>query len=227
MTKWFLSNLSVLAVGMALVAPALGQQPYHLLNSNTTRLMDRSGTLLDNETPTAPLNTQGQLIQLGYFDAATDASLFAGTFRVLAQFLSGDSATGIVDIPNGRIDLTVQFDTALQATNFPGGAMMFSYPALSPYPLVGAPLAIRWYDADTTAGFYNSMSATTWDWISPTASPAPSFDLNPDAGSLPPPTGLSFEANSAPFIASIPEPTAIGYLLMVMLAGAWKVRIKK
>ena len=195
-----------LIVAAALTSQVLAQQKYTLSNSGTTLYKDRNGVALDNQNPAAtPGNGQGQLVQFGYFSTATDANLFSGVFIPLAQFNSGDSLSGVSTVPNGRISLLVQFDLTLQATNFPDGAATSSYAALNSYPAAGAPLAIRWYDTTNTSGFYNSVSATNWDWVAPTNTPQPSIVFNPDAGSLPVAVGLSFQSAANPYVAAIPE----------------------
>ncbi|MEA3212708.1 MAG: hypothetical protein QOE70_5765 [Chthoniobacter sp.] len=190
------------------------QQPYTLSNTTSpdTLLRDRNGLLLDNETSTQPGNLQGQLVQLGYFSTASDGNLFSGSFNVLAEFQSGDSASGTVDVPNGRISLTAQFTLSLQVTNFPGGTEQKTYSAPSAYPAAGSPLAIRWYDAHTVTGNFNTMSATSWDWVSPTAVPATGINLNPSTAA-----GLAFQDNSHPFVASVPEPRCFALLLFSAL----------
>ncbi len=195
-----------LLVAAALTSQVLAQQKYTLSNSSITLYKDRNGVALDNQNPITAGNGQGQLVQLGYFSTATDSNLFSGNFIPLAQFNSGDSSSGTTNIPNGRISLTVQFDLSLQATNFPASpavAGTLSYAALNSYPAAGAPLAIRWYDTTNTSGFYNSVSATNWDWVSPTNISAASIVLNPDAASFP--VGLAFQSAANPYVATIPE----------------------
>ena len=192
-----------LLVAAALTSQVLAQQKYTLSNSSITLYKDRNGVPLDNQNPITAGNGQGQLVQLGYFSTATDSNLFSGNFIPLAQFNSGDSATGTTNVPSGRISLIVQFDLTLQAINFPDGAATSSYAALNSYPAAGAPLAIRWYDTTNTAGFYNSVSATNWDWVVPTNTPAASIVLNPDAANFP--VGLAFQSAANPYVAAIPE----------------------
>ena len=198
-----------LIVAAALTSQVLAQQKYTLSNSGTTLYKDRNGVALDNQNPAATpgVNGQGQLVQLGYFSTATDSSLFSGVFIPLAQFNSGDSGSGSSPVSNGRISLTVQFDLSLQATNFPGAPAASTYAALNSYPAAGTPIAIRWYDTTNTSGFYNSVSATNWDWVTPTLLSPGAINLNPDAGSLPVAVGLSFQSAANPYVAAIPEPS--------------------
>ena len=201
----------LLSFSFLLTISVQAQQPYNLSNSNTTLYKNRSGIALDNQNPATPGNGQGQLVQLGYFSAATDSNLFSGTFMPLAQFNSGDSATGLVAVPNGRISLNTEFNLLLQVTNFRGGMTESTYATLSPYPVAGTPLAIRFYDTITTAGFYNSVSATNWDFVTPTNVPATAFVLNPDPASGA--VGVAFQDSANLFIASIPEPSSMYFVL--------------
>ena len=90
-----------LIAAAVLTSQMLAQQPYTMSNSGTTLYKDRNGAALDNQSPATPGNGQGQLIQLGYFSTATDSNLFSGVFIPLAQFNSGDSASGTTNVPNG------------------------------------------------------------------------------------------------------------------------------
>ena len=92
----------------------------------------------------------GTLLQLGYYDVATAANPFQGSWVVLATSSMGDDG----------LEIAGQF-----ATTSILGAGSFSEPA------PGTPLAIRFYDGITveSSSYYNTASRAdgTWDFQSP------------------------------------------------------------
>src|SRR6202030_3313366 len=106
---------------------------------------------------TANVNTDGDLIQLGYFSAGTAGNNFAGTWTPLTG--AGGLNTSIGDSPdlsglgNGRIGFTTTFhfsssqvDVYDAAAPDPGHYLTQSSITISSQPAAGQVLAIRFYD---------------------------------------------------------------------------------
>jgi hypothetical protein len=150
---------------------------------NAILFRDAGGTALSQGVATT--NTDGMLVQLGYFNAATTANNFGdGTWVPLTGFTFSSlptqpARTSIGDSfnntgsGNGVIDFQTFF---LPGENQPyvydpsfSGAYQTqsSITITNSLPQTGQVLSIRFYDATTNAGHYNTVSADNWTWQSP------------------------------------------------------------
>ena len=138
--------------------------PFLIFSITTSKLMATSLVInwsiseerVLNNRRTQPLSAgtsahgDGTLLQLGYYDLATAADPFRGSWVVLATTSMGDDG----------LETDGQF-----ATTSILGAGSFSEPA------PGTPLAIRFYDGLTveSSSYYNTASMTdgTWDFQIP------------------------------------------------------------
>ena len=144
----------------------------------------------------------GTLLQLGYYDLATAANPFLGSWVVLATTSMGDDS----------LETAGQF-----ATTSILGAGSFSEPA------PGTPLAIRFNDGTTieNSSYYNTASRAdgTWDFVSPSED-APVLNLVITKTPTTP-----FESGPSGYFMTylrIPEPSA--FLLAVTGAAAMGMR---
>lgn len=148
---------------------------------NAVLFRDFSGVALSQGV--AATNTDGFLVQLGYYSAATAANNFAGTWIPVSGFGAtnhtsiGDSATltgsgnGIIDFnsiygglllntPSSRVYTTI--DVGTYVTNS-------SVTITTSTPPANQIMSIRFYDtAAGTSGRYNAISADDWLWQVPT-----------------------------------------------------------
>ena len=158
---------------------------------NSILFRDAGGTALSQGV--AANNTDGMLVQLGYYSAATAANNFAGTWIPITGATSASlptqpARTSIGDAfnnnggggsgsGNGVIDFQTFFALGVGADNQPfvyDPSFTGSYQTLSSVtisnttPPNGQILSIRFYDTTTgTTGFYNAVSADNWTWQSP------------------------------------------------------------
>jgi len=156
-----------------------------------TKFMDYNGNYL---TAGTSLGGDGAILQLGYYTGATQADPFAGAWVPLTgpgtglRSTIGDSGQW----PDGEYDLVHQFKD--------------DYPNT---PLIGTPLAIRFYDTTSlaTANYFNCVSNTSgsWNWILGT--PEPTLTL---AIQLSSPTQVWQGGADSAFrtTIAIPEPSA-------------------
>src|SRR5437762_6769656 len=188
-------------------------------NSASTLLRDSAGAALPQGSATA--NSDGRLVELGYFTTATTADKFSGSWIPLTS-AGSLPRTAIGDSFNltGAGDGVIQFNTFFRS----GTATAEVYDATDPghyqtQSLAGVTattppdnqiMAIRFYDtADGSSGHYNTVSSDTWRWKTPVPSgTVVAIDL---ANST-----LAFEDAANPFKTSItvtaprpsPSPTA-------------------
>jgi len=190
-------------------APILSQQSttvdWH--NSATTIVRDAAGNPLSQGS--ASSNTDGALVQLGYFTSATTANLFSGTWTPLTGG-PGRPGTTVGDSFNllGSGDGVLQFNTFFLAgtatvevydLNDTGHYQTRSSVGISPAaPPDNHILAIRFYNTvDGRFGFYNTVSSNTWRWKTPTtAGSVVQIDLSSST--------LAFQDPSNPLLATIP-----------------------
>ena len=144
----------------------------------------------------------GALLQLGYFDQATDANPFSGNWMVLTFGTIGDKG----DRGDGRFVLS-------------GDSVNF-LPDV-PLPAVGTPLAIRFYDAPIggTPRFFNTVSNEQglWNWSDVRVG----IKLS-DPGAVWEGDGQNAFRTGLP--VPVPEPSPITLMVPTMIAFGWKRR---
>lgn len=184
-------------------------------NSSGTTLRDTNGTPLSPGA--ADTNSDGMLVQLGYYANATAANKFAGTWVPITGAI-GLPRTSVGDSPrqSAAEGGAVGFNTFFIAGSAdvevydPAVGDVGHYQTRSSVAITSTTppdqqlLAIRFYDtADGVSGHYNAVSATTWRWIAPTAAgPIVTIDLANSA--------VEFEAGADPYRTSVsvePAPT--------------------
>jgi len=131
---------------------------------------------------TGSTNTDGMLVQLGFYDQATAGNNFLGNWVALTGFGGtlhtsiGDSGSnpGSGGSGNGIIDFVTLIN--LNTSNpvvYPGDTGTYATQSqisiTSSAPTNGQILSIRFYDTSTgTTGHYNAVSASDWTWQTPT-----------------------------------------------------------
>lgn len=188
---------------------------------------DFNGTALSQGVATA--NTDGFLVQLGYFSTATTAANFSGTWIPITGF-GAAVHTSIGDTFNlsGAGAGQIQFNTFFSAgTNSvevydaiadPGFYVTQSSVTITNnVPMNGQVLAIRFYDsASGTTGRYNTVSADNWIWQSPNTPGGGIVSINlasnfTGSGSAP---ALEFQDANNAFRTAIliPEPSTYAFI---------------
>ena len=160
---------------------------------NAILFRDGSGNALSQGV--AANNTDGMLVQLGYFTGATAANNFTGSWvpltgAVFNSLPTQPARTSIGDAfnnnggggsgsGNGVIDFQTFFALGVGADNMPfvydpnfsGSYQTQSAVTVSnTTPPNGQILSIRFYDSTTNSGHYNTVSADSWAWQSPNTS---------------------------------------------------------
>lgn len=187
-------------------------------NNGSTLLLNINGVALSQNA--AGTNTDGMLVQLGYFSGSSTSANFTGTWTPLTG-ASSTSPTTVGDSPrlggagDGVIAFNTFFTTGSSAVNVYDSAFgdtgayttQSSVTIGASTPANGQVLAIRFYDThDGTTGFYNTVSADNWLWQTPTnAGPVITMNLATSP--------LEFQDAANPFrtsipVAAIPEPSA-------------------
>jgi hypothetical protein len=180
---------------------------------------------------TSNTNQTGDLIELGYFSAATPGSEFSGTFIPLTETTAiGDSAN-----PSAGKDAAGDFGFN---SYFVSGTTSYVYnpgsdsgeymthsavSISSTTPANDQILAIRFFSTTSgTTGYYNTVTADAWQWQTPTAeTPVVSINL---VGS-----SLLWQDSATPFetgIAVVPEPATLSLVGGAFAIGAmvWRRR---
>jgi MYXO-CTERM domain-containing protein len=198
-------------------------------NDSTTLLRNGSGSLLSAGTNA---NSDGALIQLGFFTLATSGNLFAGTWVPLTGVGSnGKTTIGDTATASSSSSGTFQFNTyfvqgssspqvydpsAYPTTSFQTGS---SIQITSTSPASGQILSIRFFDSNS-GGNYNTVSSASWLWITPdNSAPVVLIDL---ANS-----NLSWQDSASPFktsISPVPEPSTFAFALIGLGALALRRR---
>lgn len=183
----------------------------------------------------AGVNSDGRLVQLGYFSMGTITNNFLGTFIPITGFLAatrtsvGDSA-GLGGSGAGVISFSSFY--ALNTTDvqiYSAGDDPGAYTSQSSISITTmAPpnnqvLAIRFFDTNNgQSGFFNTVSSdsATWQWKTPSTEGGGPVVFIDFAN-----TTLEFEDFANPFRTTIlvPEPSTYA-LLMVGLVGAVAAR---
>ena len=177
-------------------------------NSSGTVLRDAAGVPLSQGNPQA--NSDGALVQLGYFDQATEANNFAGTWIPITG-AAGGTRTTIGDSADlsgagaGRVQFNTFFilgraDVPVYDPEFDAGSYttQSSVTISSTTPPENQILAIRFYSSsDGATGTYNTVSADAWRWVPPTSA-GPVIALNLATASL------EFQDSANPYKATIP-----------------------
>lgn len=188
-------------------------------NNASTLLRDGAGIALTQGTTA---NTDGALVQLGYFSAGTSASNFAGTWIPITGFgptlhtSIGDSSD-LSGSGAGVIAFNTFFtagSSAVQVYDLSAGdtGQYFTQSSITitnTTPPNGQVLAIRFYDSASGNGSYNTVSSDSWLWQSPNTPGGGIVSLNLGASTL------EFESVSAFGLAGtefrtvilIPEPS--------------------
>jgi hypothetical protein len=240
MRKLFVLTVFLAAgLGTASSQTTLSTTEVDWFNSAGTLLLNGSGAALSQGT--ANVNSDGTLVQLGYFSSGTSANNFSGTWIPLTG--AGGLNTSVGDSPdlsglgNGRIGFSTTFHFSsnqvdvYDATMDAGHYITQSSVTISAgQPAAGQVLAIRFYDSTNTSGHYNTVSNDSWTWVTPT-----------DAGSFVTPINLAaaglewesvevFGLTGTEFKTVLPIPEPSTYALLGMGAicmMALRRRIKK
>jgi len=236
---------TVISQGQDTTSVVWGNFSGNTATQNAILLLNGSGNSLSQGVPTQ--NTDGFLVQLGFFEGSTGANNFTGTWRpltgaVFSQLPTQPARTSIGDSSNntGAGNGVISFQTFfLSGENQPfvydpafAGAYQTqsSITITNTTPPSGQVLAIRFYDTTNGAsGFYNTVSADNWTWQAPNTPGGGQVNIvmannftNP-GGAVPPLEFESFPAFGAAgdfrTVILVPEPSTYA-LLMVGLMGA-------
>lgn len=163
-----------LTSGAITLGGAGGDTTVSWFNSGATLLRDAANNPLSQGA--AATNQDGALVQLGYFSTGTTGSNFAGDFVPLTFGTHiGDSA-GLTGEGAGRIGFQTFFtDGSSSVDVFDSLLDAGAYTTIAAVSISGMipasnqVLAIRFFDTTNGAtGFFNTVSADTWLWQSPT-----------------------------------------------------------
>jgi len=188
----FASLLTVAIAGVSLAQDTTtvnwGNFSANPTTQNSILFRDANGIALSQGV--ANQNTDGMLVQLGYYSGATSGSSnFVGTWTPLTGFTFSSlptqpARTSIGDAFNnnsgggngsgaGVIDFTTFFVSGdnqpfVYDPQFSGAYQTLSSVSISnSTPPNGIILSIRFYDTTNGTGNYNAVSADSWTWQSP------------------------------------------------------------
>jgi hypothetical protein len=196
-------------------------------NDGNTLVKDENNVALSTG---AAGNSNGALIQIGYYDGATSANQFLGTWVPLtgagpALTTIGDSPDGN-DLAAGRFGFTTTFHFTTNSGNnkpvdvFDSSFDTAAYTTMSSIPITStAPpssqiLSIRIYNVGETR--FNAVSNNNWMWQTPTdaGTNLPAISLTQ--------AGIVWEDSAHPFqtflFTAVPEPSSI--VLLALGTGA-------
>lgn len=203
---------------------------------NALLFRDASGTPLSQGSPV--LNTDGMLVQLGFFAGSTTANNFTGTWTPItgatfAQFPTQPARTAIGDSPdltgsgNGVITFNTTFTQGSNEVRVyafdpdgifsdPGTYTTLSSISINNVQLPnGQVLAIRFYDSTNDTGSYNTVSADNWLWQAPTvAGSIVNINLAANFTGSGGAAALEFEDAANPFLTTVPEPSTYALILL-------------
>jgi hypothetical protein len=202
-----LSFLSALALASSAFAD---QTTVNWLNTTAGRLYsDLANTILLSAGTGA--NGDGFVLQLGYYNLATTANNFLGTWVPLTGAGSANTAFNTTSFgDNGFADGRFSFATTFVQGDGTSGNNLPSSTTI--------PLAIRFYDSNTVAGAssYGAVSDDAWLWQTPSF-PGGTINISIDPGT----SGLEWLGGGAGYHTNqtIPEPSSVA-LLAIIAAGA-------
>lgn len=169
-----LETPAFLTPGAITLGGAGGDTTVSWFNNGSTLLRDSANNPLSQGAAAA--NQDGALVQFGFFTTGTTGSNFAGDFVPLTFGTHiGDSA-GLTGEGAGRIGFQAFFTSGSSTVDvfdslLDAGAYT-TVAAVSISGTIPAPnqvLAIRFFDTTNGAtGFFNTVSADTWLWQTPT-----------------------------------------------------------
>jgi autotransporter-associated beta strand protein len=145
-----------------------------------TTLKDFSGTDLTQNV--AGTNSDGDLMELGYYSESDDSNLFRGTWNVLTKTTTVGDSSDLSGLGDGAFSFSTSFN-GTTATTYAGDAGQITDTGVTT-PSAGTLLAIRFYDGSTNAAgtLFNVIAApqgagSSWyDW--------PTSDVDPQAPAL-------------------------------------------
>jgi hypothetical protein len=197
----------------------------------TTVSFDSGSQMMYNENTGAtialsggtPVNGDGTVLQLGYYDAATTANNFAGNWVPL----SGQTSLNTAVIPGGLIANPTNEtynQTSIGDANGAGNAtfaISLNFVAGDPNSgnslpsLATIPLALRFYNNTSiaTSTFYNVVSDDLWLWKTPITPPSSVTislnDLNLEWLSISQGQAANTAFHTTISLAAVPEPATI------------------
>ena len=238
----------LVAVAVALMAASAAAQTTTVDWSNfspdpTTQnailFRDATGTPLSQGVATQ--NTDGFLVQLGYFSLGTPGSNFAGVWIPLTGALNtGRTAIGDSSNLSGSGNGVITFNTFFRPDStavdvydpdFDAGYYVTQSAVMitNSTPANGQVLAIRFFGSTDENGNYNTVSADNWLWASPSTTGGGLVNINlatnlNGSGGAP---LLEFEDAANPFLTTIPEPSTYALLTLGAIGLAGYRRFKK
>jgi hypothetical protein len=175
---------------------------------------------------TASVNQDGDLIQLGYFSAASVGHEFSGTFIPLTTTTTIGDSYNLEGVPAGEFGFNSYFVPGTTSYVYDPGVDSGAYTTTSATsisttnPAADQILAIRFFSTNLgTSGYYNTVTADSWQWQVPTESGATvSINLvTTGAGNL------LWQDAANPYITSIavavPEPANLALLGGVVIGA--------
>ena len=207
----------------ALEIPLIGvNQRQIVLNSQQAAFLDVDGTPL--KLGELKQNTDGDLIQLGYFSEASTSNLFQGDWVPLtAGLYFGDSSTLSGGNP-GQFQVSILFlDGSDIVTVYPDAAGSFQTQAShiitssAPKGSPGQLLAIRYFDRNTISEGvrYNTIADSSWKWEPLSDQLGFPTIIAIDTQS----TALEFQDPDNPYTASIKKNITAEHLPVYTVAG--------
>lgn len=217
--------VGLLTLGLSTMLHAASTTTVTWSNNASTLLRDSSGTPLSQNAPT--VNQDGALVQLGYFSGGTTGGNFSGTWIPLTMGTTIGDSSNLLGSGNGQISFTTFYEDLKNVASIYINEDLGHYDTTSSLTITGSTppngkvLAIRFFDThDGLTGSYNSVSADTWLWKSP-SDLGESLLINFAASTL------EWEDASNPFRTALPVPEPSAALLLgggILLASALRMR---